>query len=114
MDFDVLADVLFGDVNSLQPFLLENGIQHQRFRDTLARQGVTSAPAFPLMDLDPDNLDDWMLAHQVEHQFFSAQLKLSNPFNMLDADWNKQDDFYQWIADHLLAHQQIAAKLSLT
>src|SRR5690348_4607259 len=97
MDFDALADVTFGSVESLEPFLFENGIQHQLFRDTLMDTGVL-VPSFPIIDVDPDNLDDWLLAHQVEHQFFAAQLNLSNPFNMLDVDWNKQDDFFDWIA----------------
>lgn len=113
MDFDVLADVTFGNVESLEPFLLENGLQHQLFRDTLMDKGVL-VPSYPIIDVDPDNLDDWLLAHQVEHQFFAAQLNLSNPFNMLDVDWNKQDDFYDWIATHLLAHQDIATSLNLS
>lgn len=113
MDFEVLADVKFGSVPSLQPFLFENGCQHQLFRDTFFSAGVVP-PAFPLVDVDPDNLDDWLLAHQVEHQFYAAQLTLSNPFNMLDVDWNKEDDFYDWVSQHLLAHQQIAAALGLS
>jgi hypothetical protein len=88
-------------------------LQHQLFRDTLFRQGVP-VPAYPLTDVDPDNLDDWLLAHQVEHQFLAAKLKLSNPFNMLDVDFNSQDSFYDWLATHLLAHQQIAASLKLS
>lgn len=113
MDFEVLADVRFGSVPSLHPFLFENGVQHQLFRDTFFASGIVP-PAFPLVDVDADNLDDWLLAHQVEHQFYAAQLNLSNPFNMLDVDWNKEDDFYDWISEHLLAHQQIAAQLGLS
>lgn len=113
MDFTILADAEFGKVESLYPFLFENGLQHQLFEDTLLRQGV-QVPAYPLIDVNPDNLDDWLLAHQVVHQFLAAKLKLSNPFNMLDVDWNDQDSFYDWLATHLLAHQQIAAALKLS
>ena len=113
MDFDTLSIVEFGDREGLQRFLFENSIQHQLFRDTFFDQGI-QAPAFPLYDADPDNLDDWLLAHQVEHQFFSAQLGLSNPFNMLDADFGREDDFYDWLGQHLTAHQQIAAQLGLS
>lgn len=113
MDFDVLIDVKFGDVNSLYPFLLENGLQHQLFRDTLFGQGVTNVPAYPLMDLDPDNLDDWLLAHFVEHNFFSSQLGLSNPVQLLDVDWNQQDSFFDWIATHELLHENVSNALGL-
>lgn len=114
MDFSILADVRFGSVPSLYPFLFENGLQHQLFRDTLYRKGVSNVPSYPLIDLDPDNLDDWLLAHENEHQFFAAKLHLSNPFNMLDVDWNDQDSFYDWVATHLLAHEQIASSLNLS
>ena len=113
MDFDTLSLVEFGNVEGLDKFLFENQIQHQLFRDTFFEQGI-QAPAFPLVYADPENLDDWLLAHQVEHQFFASQLGLSNPFNMLDADWRKEDDFYQWLAEHVLAHEQIAVALRLT
>ena len=112
IDFDTLSIVEFGDNEGLQRFLFENSIQHQLFRDSFFDQGLIP-PAYPLYDADPNNLDDWLLAHQVEHQFFAAQLGLSNPFNMLDADFGKQDDFYDWIGQHLTAHEQIATALGL-
>lgn len=113
MDFTILADAEFGKVESLYPFLFENGLQHQLFRDTLLRQGV-KVPAYPLIDVDPDLLDDWLLAHVIEHNFFAATLKLSNPFNFLDTDWNDADSFYDFLATHLLAHEQIAGALKLS
>ena len=112
MDFDTLSIVEFGDKEGLQRFLFENSIQHQLFRDTFFDQGL-QVPAYPLYEADPDNLDDWLQAHQVEHQFFAAQLGLSNPFNMLDADFGKQDDFYDWLGQHLTIHEQIAEALGL-
>jgi hypothetical protein len=38
---------------------------------------------------------------------------LSNPFNMLDADFRKEDDFYEWLAQHYSAHGQIIQALGL-
>jgi len=73
-----------------------------------------SVPAFPITDADTDNLDDWLLAHQVEHQSFAGLLGLNNPFNMLDVDFNNESDFYDWLASHLYIHQQIAASLNLS
>ena len=113
MNFDTLSIVEFGDVEGLDAFLFENSTQHQLFRDTFFDQGLV-APAYPLYAADPNNLDDWLLAHQVEHQYYAAQLGLSNPFNMLDADFQKEDDFYEWLAQHVFAHQQIVNALGLT
>lgn len=113
MDFDTLSIVKFGDVESLNVFLFENGLQHRLFRDTFFDQGIT-VPAFPLIDADPNNLDDWLLAHQVEHQSFANLLDLDNPFDMLDTDWNDESDFYDWLSSHLSIHQAIASSLGLT
>ena len=64
MDFETLSIVQFGDKDSLGQFLFENGIQHQLFRDTFFDAGI-AVPAYPITDADTDNLDDWLLAHQV-------------------------------------------------
>ena len=76
-------------------------------------QGIP-VPVYPLIDANIDNLDDWLQAHQVEHQAFAGYLGLNNPFNLLDVDWNKEEEFYDWLASHLYIHEQIAASLGLT
>jgi hypothetical protein len=110
MDFETLSIVKFGDVDSLGEFLFENGTQHKLFQETFMDQGI-SVPVYPITDASVDNLDDWLLAHQVEHQAFATLLNLNNPFNLLDVDFNNEEDFYDWIASHLSIHQQIAAGL---
>jgi hypothetical protein len=112
MDFETLSTVKFGDVDSLGAFLFENGTQHKLFQETFMDQGI-SVPVYPITDASVDNLDDWLLAHQVEHQAFATLLNLNNPFNLLDVDFNNEEDFYDWIASHLYIHQQIAAGLGL-
>jgi hypothetical protein len=112
MNMDVLASVKFGEQESLNEFLFENGLQHRLFSNVLAESNVLG-PAYPLIDVDVDQFDDWLQAHQVEHEFFAAQLNLSNPFNMLDADFRKEDDFYDWLSQHYLIHLQIAAALKV-
>jgi len=113
MNFDTLSIVKFGDKDSLGEFLFENGLQHRLFQQTLMDAGE-SVPIYPLIDANVDNLDDWLQAHQVEHQFYAGILGLNNHFNLLDTDWNREEDFYDWIASHLYIHQQIAASLNLS
>ena len=113
MNFDTLSVVEYGNDDSLQEFLFENGLQHKLFQETFMDGGIT-VPIFPITDADTANLDDWLLAHQVEHQAFSSLLELNNPFNMLDVDFNNESDFYDWLASHLYIHQQIAASLNLS
>jgi len=113
MDMDALSMVKFGDSDALSGFLFENGLQHKLFQETFMDQGI-SVPVFPIMDANTANLDDWLLAHQVEHQAFSSLLGLNNPFNMLDVDFNNESDFYDWISSHLYIHQLIAAQLGLS
>ena len=112
MDFDALSTVEYGNDDALQVFLFEHGLQHKLFQEVFMDSGF-SVPIYPLMDAEIKNLDDWLLAHQVEHQFFAGQLGLNNPFNMLDVDFNNESDFYDWVASHLYIHQQIAASLGL-
>ena len=112
MNFDDLSYVKFGDVDGLGVFLFENGLQHRVFHQVLAEQGI-SYPKYPITDADPSNLDDWLLIHNQEHQSLATILQLDNPFNLLDSDWNVEDDFYDWLAIHLTIHQQIAAALDL-
>jgi len=40
-------------------------------------------------------------------------LNLANPFQLLDADWNVEEDFYDWIGVHQDIHQQIAQALKV-
>ena len=113
MNMDILASVVFGEKESLSSFLFENGTQHRLFRDILAQNNII-APAYPLIDVDVDQFDDWLQIHQVEHEFFAAQLNLNNPFNMLDMDFRKEDDFYEWLSQHYLVHLQIASALGVS
>ena len=112
MDMDTLSMVKFGDDDSLQGFMFENSQQHRLFQDEFMRKGYT-VPVFPIAEINTKNFDDWLLAHQVEHQAYAAILGLNNPFNLLDVDFSKESDFYDWIASHLYTHQQIAASLGL-
>jgi hypothetical protein len=106
-NMDTLSQVRWGDPDGLNDFLFENGIQHQSFAERLQDVGF-QVPRYPLIDADVEDLDDWLAIHQIEHQAFATILDLDNPFNLLDADWNQEDDFYDWIQQHLLIHEQIA------
>jgi hypothetical protein len=112
MDLERLSIVEFGDPESLKDFAFENAEQHRLFRQQLGERGI-QCPSYPLTDIDTDNFDDWLLMHQVEHQFFASVLDLSNPFNMLDADFRKEDEFYEWVAQHYSIHTQIIDALGL-
>jgi hypothetical protein len=112
MNNDTLSIVKFGDAESLGEFLFENGTQHLVFWQTLTDLGQPYAK-FPITDANVENLDDWLLAHQVEHQAIAKILSLENPFNMLDVDFNKEEQFYDWIGTHLTIHQQIQSALGL-
>lgn len=112
MNMDTLSMVEFGNNESLGEFLFENGMQHRLFQQVLMDNGIT-VPIYPLIDAEISNLDDWLQAHQVEHQAFAGLLELNNPFNLLDVDFNNESDFYDWLASHLYIHEQIVAALEL-
>ena len=109
---EVLSYVRFGDKDGLGEFLFENGVQHQLFYEQLADAGIL-IQKYPITDADTKNLDDWLFVHNQEHQAIATLLNLDNPFQLLDADWNVEDDFYDWIGVHQTIHQQIAAALGV-
>jgi hypothetical protein len=47
------------------------------------------------------------------HQALASILNLDNPFQLLDADWNVEEDFYDWLSVHETIHRQIAARLGV-
>jgi hypothetical protein len=110
---DTLATPIFGEPDSLRDFLFENGIQHQAFAERVIDAGA-QIMRYPIMDADPQDLDDWLQIHQLEHQQFDNILDLNNPFNLQDLDFNQEDDFYDWVNRHLLIHEQIARALGVT
>lgn len=112
MNMDNLSYVEFGDVDGLGVMLFENGVQHRLFYEQLASIGIL-IPQYPLIDADPDNLDDWLFVHNQEHERLANQLNLDNPFQLINADWNVEDDFYDWIGVHLSIHEQIVKVLGL-
>ena len=109
---DNLSYVEFGDVDGLGVMLFENGVQHKLFYEQLADRGIL-IPQYPLIDEDPDNLDDWLFVHNQEHERLASQLNLDNPFQLINADWNVENDFYDWIGVHLSIHEQIVKVLGL-
>ena len=112
MDMDNLSYVEFGDVDGLGIMLFENGVQHRLFYEQLADKGIL-IPQYPLIDADPENLDDWLFVHNQEHERLASQLNLDNPFQLINADWQVEDDFYDWIGVHLSIHEQIVKVLGL-
>ena len=91
MNMEALSYVKFGDKDGLGEMLFENGVQHQLFYEILADQGI-AIQKYPLTDAETDNLDDWLLIHNQEHESLATQLGLDNPFQLLDSDWNVEDD----------------------
>ena len=113
MNMSDLNSVEWGNTEGLDVFLLENALQHQLFRKTFLSGGLKT-PSYNLFDLQTENIDDWMLPHQDEHQAFAQALGLSNPINLLDMNWNNEDQFYDWLSGHYNVHAEIAATLGLT
>lgn len=111
MNMQDLQSVEWGDAEGLQVFLLENALQHSLFKTGFQRLGL-APPSFNLFDVDIDNIDDWLLPHQNEHQFFSSVLGLSNPISLLDSNWNNEDQFYDFVSDHYYVHAAVFTTLT--
>ena len=113
MNMDDLSTVEYGDTEGFNRFLFENDLQHRLFKDTLASNFNIVIPSYPLDNIDPQDVDAWLLDHQQEHNAMNAVLGLDNPINLLDTDWRKEGDFYDWLNNHYLLHEQIIDRLGL-
>jgi hypothetical protein len=113
MNMNDLNSVEWGDTEGLQLFLFENALQHNLFKSTFSQKNIIT-PSYNLFDVQVENIDDWMLPHQDEHQFFAQALGLQNPINLLDMNWNNEEQFYDWVADHYFIHTAIANSLGLS
>ena len=113
MNIDDLSSVQYGDAEGFQRFSFENSQQHLLFRDTLAQVYGISIQAYPLDNVDPEDVDTWLLDHTAEHIAINSVLGLDNPVNLLDTDWRKEGDFYDWLNNHYLLHEQIISRLGL-
>jgi hypothetical protein len=109
---DDLSYVTFGDIEGLRRFQFENYLQHELFYQALTSRGVPT-PFYPIEDIDPSNIDDWLLIHNQMHENLATILNLNNPFQLLDADFNVEDDFYDWLGVHSDIHVQIAQALGV-
>ena len=110
---EALSYVKFGDRDGLGEMLFENGVQHQLFYEILADSGFL-IPRYPIIDADTANLDDWLFVHNQEHEALARILNLDNPFQLINADWNVEDDFYDWIGVHQTIHVLIAQQLKVS
>ena len=113
MNMEALSYVKFGVRDGLGEMLFENGVQHQLFYEILADQGIL-IPRYPITDADPSNLDDWLFVHNQEHEALARILNLDNPFQLINADWRVEDDFYDWIGVHQTIHVLIAQQLRVS
>ncbi len=112
LNLDSLSFAKFGDKDSLGVMLWENGVEHQLFYEMLADKGQL-VTKYPITDADTANLDDWLFVHNQEHESLARILNLDNPFQLLNADWQVEDDFYDWVGVHYEIHRQIADALGV-
>jgi hypothetical protein len=113
MNIAALEIVTFGNADELREMLFENGLQHHLFSTLLVRNFGVTVPSYPIIDADVDNLDDWLQIHWEIHRAEDRVLALNTPFNLLDVDWNKETDFYEWLSSHADAHAQRARLFGL-
>ena len=71
MNFDTLSAVEYGNNDSLQEFLFENGLQHKLFQEVFMDGGV-SVPVYPLIDAETDNLMIGFLLTKLSIKHFLA------------------------------------------
>jgi len=74
-----LSYVKFGDKDGLGEFSFENGVQHLLFYEILADKGI-AIQKYPLTDIDPSNIDDWLLIHNQEHEALATVLNPGQSF----------------------------------
>jgi len=111
MNLSPFQDTEFGDSEAFEAFQLAHGIAHEKIAQVMLNS-VLIYNVYPLFDT-PDYDRDWKLFHYTEHQSIFNLLHLTNLPDLATVDFNKQDEFEDWMSQHTFVHARINAALGI-
>ncbi len=118
---DISSQMTFGDVQGLRQWFLEHAIAHQNYARNLALKYKADSPLFDLADQGcmadwgvamaqgkdgqiTQRITNWLLAHNAIHTTELTVTGAAQPIDLTQVDFRDQDQFYDWMANHILLH----------
>lgn len=111
MNISPWTDIPFDDDDAFRDFQLVHGLSHDRIAAVM--YGTSKFyQTYPLYDT-PREDSGWKLDHQTEHQSIFTLLALTGLPDLATVDFDKQDEFENWMLLHQQVHQRINAALGI-
>ena len=111
MNLSPFQDTPFGDEDAFEAFQLAHGLAHAKIAQTMFNTSKFYN-VYPLFDT-PDYDRDWKLFHYTEHQSIFNLLDMSDLPDLATVDFNKQDEYEDWMLQHTLVHARINIALGI-
>ena len=114
MDLATLAEVEFGDLDSLEALLDFNALKHESIFTALLSSGeiIRHVPLNAEVR-SPESFSAFLLDHDQEHRLIAARVGVAAPGDLSQLDLNNREQFEQWMQDHDQHHALIASVLGL-
>jgi hypothetical protein len=93
-------------------FWFRNALDHRLWLDNRYDNGVLIND-MPLLDVNEDNKDDWLLIHDIMHKAISQSLNLGITADLTVLDWDDEQAASQWVDSHSQLHIRVNQALGL-
>jgi hypothetical protein len=111
MNLTGMRDVQFGDPEAFKVFLDVNFMAHETVNGALLELGLVISH-YPLQE-DGSTIADWKLTHAAEHRAIAIALGLPGAPPLDEVDFEKEQQFDDWLGQHAQHHDLIAATLGI-
>lgn len=111
MNIAVWTDTPFDDADAFLDFQLAHVLAHDRIAQVLY-SGSGFYQTYPLYD---ENHGDagWKLDHQTEHESIFTLLQMDGLPDLTTVDFDKRDEFENWMLLHQQVHERINNALGI-
>lgn len=100
------------DADSWQSWGFNHAANHLDWIKAVQDQKSQNLTEFLLNPLDPNNLGFWLYQHQISHNQVNQALGTQG-YNLLELDWQDEDQFAEWLNQNGEEHQRISAALGI-
>lgn len=122
MKIDTVSNMNYNDPAALAGFFFTHYMAHAQYASAIAVKYSQNTPMFDLVDVAAQTewvkvmgkkdekltvytLDVWLRRHNDLHNAETEVLGLGNTVALEPVDFSDEEQFYDWLSDHLLVHQ---------
>jgi hypothetical protein len=109
--------VLPRDPDGFSIWQLEHWLEHKQFIATaIAKSPPVTIPDYDLSIINPEPTarEVWLGTHSTIHDALRSMTNITSNLDLSQVDFDKDDQWFQWMDDHANEHRAIRAALNLT